>query len=255
MDTIKINKRNVQMIAHAGLQGLESSNTAAGFVAAGNRSYWGVETDLSVTKDKKIVAHHDNSTKGTTGIDRLVSESTLEELQQLPVYDRPFFWNMEDYGYQPQEGKFRADLRIPSLSEYISICKKYGKIAVPELKHPMTPEDIAIVVEEIRQLEYLENTIFISFHWDNLVEVRKLVPQQTVHFLTGPDMEFTDEFLDKVAANRFDLDIHIFTTTKELVEKIHARGMKVNCWTVDWPDKAEAVAEWGVDYITSDILE
>lgn len=180
MDTIKIDKRNTKMIAHAGLQGLESSNTNAGFVAAGNRSYWGIETDICVTKDKKIAVIHDNSTKSITGVDMLVAESTLDELQQLQVYDRPFFWDMQNYGYQPQEGKFRSDLRIPSLSEYISICKRYEKVAVPELKQPMQPEEIAVVVEEFRAQAYLENTVFISFHWENLAEIRRLVPGQAV---------------------------------------------------------------------------
>ena len=35
MNTIKINKEHVQMIAHRGLSGLEKENTCAAFVAAG----------------------------------------------------------------------------------------------------------------------------------------------------------------------------------------------------------------------------
>ena len=45
MDTIKINKKNTKMVAHAGLFGMETANTNAGFIAAGNRSYWGVESN------------------------------------------------------------------------------------------------------------------------------------------------------------------------------------------------------------------
>ena len=61
MDTIKLNK-NVKMIAHRGLSGLERENTYPAFVAAGNRSYYGVETDVHVTKDKKFVIIHDETT-------------------------------------------------------------------------------------------------------------------------------------------------------------------------------------------------
>lgn len=255
MNTIRIDKKNARMIAHAGLQGLESPNTCAGFVAAGNRSYFGIETDVRVTKDGKIVVIHNSDTEDITGVKCVVEECTLEELQQLLVYDRPFFWDMENYGLQPQEGKFRSDLRIPSLAEYVSICKRYEKVAVLELKSQMDAQAIATVVEEFRRQDYLEHAIFISFFWENLVELRKLAPEQPVQFLTDEKMDFTEEFLDRVVENRFDLDIHIFTTTKELVERLHARGITVNCWTVDWPDKAERVAAWGVDYITTDILE
>ena len=64
-----------------------------------------------------------------------------------------------------------------------------------------------------------------------------------------------DEFLDEIAEYGFDLDIHIFTVTHELVDRIHQRGMKVNVWTCDWLDKAEKLVEWGVDYIATNIFE
>lgn len=59
MDTIKIDKNNVKLIAHRGVSGIERENTAAAFVAAGNRSYYGIETDVHVTKDGKFVIIHD----------------------------------------------------------------------------------------------------------------------------------------------------------------------------------------------------
>ena len=49
MNTIKINKGTTLMVAHRGVSGLERENTAAAFVAAGNRSYYGVETDIHRT--------------------------------------------------------------------------------------------------------------------------------------------------------------------------------------------------------------
>ena len=107
----------------------------------------------------------------------------------------------------------------------------------------------------IRKLDYLNGVVFISFHRENLLGIRKQLPDSTVQLLTNGEQEFTDEFLDQVAANRFDLDIHIFTTTKEVVERIHSRGIKVNVWTCDWTDRAANLVEWGVDYITSNILE
>lgn len=56
MDTIKMNSRSVRMIAHRGVSGLERENTCAAFVAAGNRSYFGIETDVYQTADGNY--HH-----------------------------------------------------------------------------------------------------------------------------------------------------------------------------------------------------
>lgn len=51
MDTIKIDRNNVRLIAHRGLIGLEKENTCAAFVAAGNReSIFGIETDVHHTR-------------------------------------------------------------------------------------------------------------------------------------------------------------------------------------------------------------
>ena len=43
--------------------------------------------------------------------------------------------------------------------------------------------------------------------------------------------------------------------TKENIEALHSANIKVNCWTVDSKEDAEKLAMWGVDFITSNILE
>ena len=56
MNTIKLNDRKAKIIAHRGLSGLEKENTCPAFVAAANRSYFGIETDVHMTKDGKFVS-------------------------------------------------------------------------------------------------------------------------------------------------------------------------------------------------------
>lgn len=63
MDTTKINSNGVKMIAHKGLSGIEMENTCPAFVASGNRSYFGIETDVHITKDGKFVVIHDETTE------------------------------------------------------------------------------------------------------------------------------------------------------------------------------------------------
>ena len=56
MNTIKFeNKGNIKMIAHRGVSGLERENTCPAFVAAGVKSYFGIETDVFVTLDEKYI--------------------------------------------------------------------------------------------------------------------------------------------------------------------------------------------------------
>ena len=74
MDTLHLPAPKPRMIAHRGCSGLEMENTASAFVVAGNRSYWGIETDVHVTRDGQYIVIHDD----TTG------RVALENLRKIP---------------------------------------------------------------------------------------------------------------------------------------------------------------------------
>ena len=63
MDTLHLNAPQVKMVAHRGMSGLELENTCSAFVAAGNRSYYGIETDVHRTSDGHFIIIHDDNTK------------------------------------------------------------------------------------------------------------------------------------------------------------------------------------------------
>ena len=240
MNTIKLeDKKQVRMVAHRGCSGLELENTNAAFVAAGNRSYYGIETDVHVTLDRKYIVIHDDTTK-RVAIDELkVEESTYDTLRGLLLV-------------QKDGKKGRTDLRLPSLEEYIGICKYYEKVAVLELKRHMEREDVYGICDVIRELDYMDKVIFISFDLENLIYIREKYPTQAAQYLFG---ECTDEIYENLLKYHLDVDINYKYVTKELVDKCHADGIIVNCWTVDNKEDAERMISYGVDYITSNILE
>lgn len=239
MDTVKIlNKGKAQIIAHRGVSKLEKENTMAAFIAAGNRSYFGIETDIHVTVDGKFIVIHDDTTGRVAEIDISVENSYYEDLRNLRLKD------LDNESY-------RCDLVMPNLSEYINCCKKYEKKAVLEIKNPMTENQVLNIINEIKGLDYLHNVIFISFSYDNLVYIKKHYPDQKVQFLTWE----TEGLIEKLLAHKMDLDIYYKCVTPELVEECHKNGIEVNCWTVDELEDTERLIEYGVDYITSNILE
>ena len=237
-NTIKFNKGNTLAVAHRGVSGLEMENTCAAFIAAGNRTYWGVETDVYRTADGKFILNHDGNLKRIAGEDLTVEQVSFDVLRAAVLYDK--------------DGVKRGDLHLASVDEYIRICKKYGKIAVFELKSLFTDEEIARLCGIIEQLGYLDGVTFISFHMDNLIKVRALYPEQPCQFLTG---DVSDAMIAKLSELKMDLDVHYPALTKERVDAFHAAGIKINCWTVDNVADAERLAEWGVDQITTNILE
>lgn len=239
MGTIKFNKNKTLVVAHRGLSGLETENTNAAFVAAGNRSYYGIETDIHNTADGKFVVNHDNDLNRVAGENICVESVSLSVLQNVVLFDK-------------DGTKNREDLRPCTLENYISICKKYDKHCVLELKSDFTDEETARFVDIIKNYGYLENTTFISFNYQNLLKVRSILPEQSAQFLF---CEFTEGTIEKLIADKIDVDVYFGALNKQTVDILHDAGLKVNCWTVDKKEDAERLAEWGVDYITSNILE
>lgn len=239
MDTLHLVPPKPCMIAHRGCSGLEMENTCAAFVAAGNRSYFGIETDVHVTADGQFIVIHDDTTGRVAEKDLPVEGSNYDALRALALKDR--------------DGKTgRRDLMLPSLEEYIGICKKYEKISVLELKNHMEPGDIDRIISLIREMGWLENTIFISFDLPNVLYVRRKLPDQKVQFLVETKIP---DLMTILKENDLDLDMDVRLTTADLVRDVHAIGHKINVWTVNTLEEAKKLTEWGVDYITSNIIE
>ena len=245
-NTIKFDKKAVKMVAHRGLSGLETKNTLAAFVAAGQRTYFGAECDIHCTADGKIVVIHDSSTKRVAGENLVVEENSFDLVRKVILNNR------DPEKTIAESPKDRGDLIIPTLQEYVRVCKKYGKTCVIELKGAFTPEQGAQVVEEIKALDYLDGVVFISFDLQSLIDMRALLPEQPIQYLVSTYSPEVRETLNKY---NLDLDIHFKGLTEEALAEVHADGHVVNVWTVDDPADGERLAAWGVDMITSNILE
>ena len=129
-NTIKIpNKGNTKFVAHRGCSGLETENTAAAFIAAGNRTYAGVETDIWRTADSSYICNHDGRSGRICDVDLVMEQSSLYELRALTLRDK-------------DGATDRREIMLCTPYEYMKICKKYEKLCVPELKSNFTQDEI-----------------------------------------------------------------------------------------------------------------
>ena len=177
METLKIEKNNVKMIAHRGLSGLEKENTAVAFVAAGNKSFYGIETDIHLTKDNVFVISHDAHTGRVSPVKFNIKDLTYSELKKIDLYD---FESNETKPY----------LKYPTLKDYLTICKKYEKHCVIEMKPEFSPKEIQKLLDEIYEVNKLENTTLISFNLTNLKRVRRINKTIPLQYLTST---YTDD--------------------------------------------------------------
>jgi len=235
--TIKVKKGKTKMVAHRGLSGLERENSINAFVASCNRSYFGSECDIHYTKDKKLVVCHDNFTSRVSNYDIIIPESDFSDLELV---------RLKAFG-KDEDGR---ELIIPTFEEYLEIHKKYNKKCIVEIKCKITLDEAKEILEIIKP--YYKLIIFISFDLNNLLLIRSLDKKIPIQYLSS---KYDDSLLDVCENNNFGIDIHFAHLTKEITDKFHERKIVVNAWTVNDKEIAEELISWGIDYITTNILE
>ncbi len=240
MDTIKFNdKGSIKMVAHRGVSGLEKQNTCPAFELAGKKSYYGIETDVHVTKDGKFILAHDSALKFFTDSELVIEETDFDELRAIRMKGI-------------NGGDVRDDLFLPTLEEYIGICKKYDKQAVLELKNSIFREKVWEIADKTKELGWIDRVTFIAFSRQDLLYLRERYPEADAQLLIGYCTEADIEFM---VENKFDADLYNECLTKEKVERLHEAGIKVNVWTVNTLEEAKKMQDFGVDMITTNILE
>lgn len=237
-ETVKFDKKNTQMIAHRGASRIETENTIPAFRLAGEATYFGIECDIHRSKDGRYFIIHDDNAKRVSGEDCIMEEATAERIRN--IYLRDVYGNASERHI------------IPTLIEYLMVCQKYKKVAVIEFKNYFEEQYIYEILEIVKKENYLDNTIFISFDIRNLQAVRKQYPDQAAQYLSTT---YHEGILELLKENKMDLDIYFRELTKQRLDILHENDIKVNVWTVDNPKHAEKLANWGVDYITTNILE
>lgn len=240
-DTEKLNFIGKKIIAHRGTSGLETENSLAAFIAAGNRSYYGIECDIHRTADGRYVVIHDSETGRVSDTKINVETCDFGRVREVLLNDTG-----------DSNGAPRKDLFIPEYAEYLKICAKYEKIAVVEFKGVFEKAWIEEVIEITRTTGCLEHTVFIAFDAENLLALRQILPAQPAQLLA---CEWREDFPEFLSSHGLDLDIGYTSLTRERIAACRKQGVKVNCWTVDDKSSAEKLLDAGVDFITSNILE
>lgn len=239
MNTVKIDKYFRGMIAHRGLSGIETENTVNAYVAAANRSYYGIECDVYTSRDGKLILTHDETLLRLGLLNIHIPSYSYEEIRKFTLLDR-------------KTGHLSDTLTIPLFQDYLSICKTYQKHAFVEVKGNMTNEDIDKVMAEIEKYHDFAETSILAFNEKYLLYIKKNYPDVAVYYLSG---KMDDKVYDLCEKNHFNIDIDAKAIDEAAIKKFHLIGLKVAVYTVNEKDFAEKLIKMGVDFITSDILE
>jgi len=155
------------ILGHRGAMGYAPENTLLSFTLAAQQQAQGVELDVFLTKDKKIVITHDENTKRLTGKKLTVRQSPLAELKTL------------DFGRGEQ---------IPTLEEFLEKFSKIFSVINIEIKSTgLTNDGIEDAVANcIRDFHLEEKVVLSSFNFFNLLRLKKKYPSLKRGYLISP---------------------------------------------------------------------
>lgn len=159
------------IIAHRGANKLAPENTLSAFQKAKEIGADGIETDVQLTKDGKMVLHHNYTIDANSnGIGRIDS-FTLNELRKF------------DFGICKGE-EFKGE-RIPTLDELFEIAQDFKVINI-ELKAPMNKDIpyVKMVSDSVMRSGLIDKVIISSFDPRLLREMKKYNPEIRVGILT-----------------------------------------------------------------------
>ena len=232
----------VEVIGHRGASSEAPENTLAANLLAFQQSADGIEVDVRLTKDQKLVCMHDKNTLRTTGQELVIKESTLKELKSLDVG----LW----------KGKQWKGETIPTLEEVLQEIPEDKKIFI-EIK--TGTESIDPLIEDIQKSKVESNCItVISFHQEVVKQVKRSRESLNVNLLiafSGPKEILNEEVLQRLTEFKLDgvgAENHS-RLSHTFVAPILEANKKVHVWTVDDIEQAKTYKELGLSSITTNV--
>lgn len=244
-----MNAGRFSLEAHRGISERYPENTLVSFEAAGKiGAYRGIETDVQETADGGLVLFHDATLDKKTDAEGEIGAYTLDEVRKIRIDQAS---NTEQY----------PDLGIPTLEEYLAVCRQYGKIPYIELKS-LSEAGMEKLLAILQDGGWMDRCVITTFVKEYIPQFRKLnqtIPVEymidrkedyqiddVITFLSGyPNMLFrpnayqvTEEEVD--ACRRNGIGVEAFglkTGDREAyahLKKIGVRGVTCNDYTGLW---------------------
>lgn len=234
----------MKILGHRGCLGegypLENSLSAIRFCMDAGAQ--GVELDVHLSKDQRLVVHHDASIKRISGEDLLIQSNDLETL-------RAYFQEAAD---------------LPTLQEVIGLLKWYignvpDMLINIELKAGGCEAAICQRIAEYVLSEewHYYNFIISSFHNEFLQSVYSINPKIPIGLLCDQHNSIRpSKLVEKLGFTPMAIHPHFSLLTKEWVDEVRALSIKLVSWGGDnHPSMLEQATEMGLDALITDYPE
>ena len=240
-------------LAHRGASALAPENTIEAFRLAVEDGAGGLELDVHMTRDGHIVVIHDATVDRTTNGSGAVSEMTLHELRG---FDAGYSFSPDGGPTRPYRGR---GVRVPTLGEILT---EFPGVAVNIEIKASTPGIEETVLGVLRGANALGRALVVSTPHATVKRFRKV---SGGHSSTGASRREIGAFyilsrlrLERLVYPAYDaLQVPLRhrglpVVTPRFVRAAHARGVRVDAWTINQADEMRRLLDLGVDVIMTD---
>ena len=261
---------NYDLQGHRGSRGLMPENTIPAMIKALDLGVTTLELDLAVTKDAQVIVSHEPYMNPiiclTPERAEIPSGDKLHNICQM-TFDEVILYDCGTKFHSgfPQQVKFHVTK--PRLADMIDAVEKYvSDMGLPkpnyniEIKsspdgdgiyHPSPKEFSDIVYQLINKKLDWSRVNIQSFDFRVLQYMHQVYPQVTLAML----VETAANPIEQLIELGFEPQIYspyFVALTKETVDLLHQKGMKVIPWTVNSSEQMEKLLAMGVDGIITD---
>lgn len=221
--------------AHRGASGYAPENTMAAFTKAAELGSHGIECDVQMTKDGRLVICHDETLDRTTDGKGFIKNLSYNEIRGLDAGG----WFGESFKNE----------KVPQLSELLELVSDKGLLLNIEIKSGIVlyPGIEEKVIAEVKNFGLLFKVILSSFNHYSLKKCKEINPSVKTGILYMEGLFEPWNYmksLDCECAHPFYMALN-----KEISRELKARGHIINVFTVDDPKTAAGLAGMGVDGI------
>ncbi len=231
-----------KVIGHRGCAAYAPENTLVGIHTAADMDIEWVEIDVMLTKDCVAVIFHDDTLERTTNGSGNIAEITYKELQQLDCGS----WKGDSF----------IDTKIPTLEEAIEVIIERDLGLNLEIKGTSEREgetaEIALdMLSQYWDEDDNDKLLISSFSYDSLEVAHDMATQWHRGLLLGnkwpENWKELAQYLDVATIN-----IDGNTCTHTQVQELKELGKIIIAYTINEPERAQFLQNWGVDCFFSD---
>lgn len=201
----------MMIFAHRGYSALYPENTLTAFEAA-LPFVDGIELDVHLSKDGRLMVIHDETVDRTTNGTGWVKDMTIHELRQLRIE-----------GYE----------RIPTLEEVFGLIKRNNATLNVELKTDQYayPGIERLAWEAVDEFQLTDRVVFSSFSRETLIRIRNLSPTARLAVLTqGGDSDIVS-FAEMIRAEAIHAQTSFIGSTAW--EEMRRTTMQTRLYTIN----------------------